>query len=177
MTRIEARALADKVIEKLKPFVERGLICGSYRRGQQDVGDLDIVVIAKTQNLKDMFGEVVETVAVSGFCDAINSWEKIKGSPTGKYCQRIIDGHKVEISIATKNNWGCLTMIRTGSKEFSHLMMKRALKVGLEQRDGYLYNGTKMIPVYEEKDYFTFLNLPYIEPHKRDEHAFRNLTR
>lgn len=173
MTRPEARALADKVIAQLRPYVDRGLVCGSFRRGKQELSDIDIVCIAKTTEIKDMFGAVTDTVACQGFCDVINSWEKVKGSPTGKYCQRIVDGHKVEISIATTKNWGNISLIRTGSKEFSHLIMKIALDRGFEQREGYLYKGDHLIPCYEEKDYFAALGIPFIEPHLRDEHAFR----
>lgn len=175
MTRPEARALADKVIARLKPHIERGQIAGSFRRGKPELSDLDIVVIPKTVEVKDMFGSVIDTVASQGFCDVINSWEKTKGSPTGKYCQRIIDGHKVEFSIATQHNFGNLLLIRTGSAEFSHLIMKLALSRGLEQRDGFLYRDTKLIKCYDEKDYFAALGIPFIEPHLRDEHAFRRL--
>lgn len=173
MTRPEARALADKVIAQLKGHIERGLICGSFRRGKAELSDLDVAVIPKTVEVKDMFGTVIDTVACQGFCDVINSWDKIKGSPTGKYCQRRVDGHKVEISIATPENWGCITLIRTGSAEFTHLVMKIALQRGFEQRGGYLYKGDQLIPCYDERDYFAALGIDFIEPHLRDEHAFR----
>lgn len=172
MTRLEARDLADKIILKLKPYVERGHVAGSYRRGKVELKDLDIVVIPKRQDIKDMFGTVIGTKPVQGFIDVINSWKKLKGDPEGRYCQREIDGHKVEISIATKENWGCLLLIRTGNDEFSHKIMTRVRRLGLEQRDGYLYRDDKMIPVYEEKQYFDILNLPFIEPHLRNESAF-----
>lgn len=173
MNRTEARSLADKVIAQLKPHIHRGQICGSFRRGKPELSDLDLTVVPKTVEVKDMFGTVIDTVACQGFCDVVNSWEKIKGSPTGKYCQRIVDGHKVEISIATPENFGAITLIRTGSAEFSHLIMKIALQRGLEQRDGYLYKGDRIIPCFEEKDYFAALGIPFIEPHLRDENAFR----
>lgn len=173
MTRNETRELADKVIAQLKPYVLRGNIAGSYRRGKPESSDLDLVCIPKREDITDMFGTIIGTKPVQGFCDVINSWEKIKGDPTGKYCQRIVDGHKVEIAIAVPENWGNLLIIRTGDKDFSHKLMIIARQRGLEQRDGFLYRENKLIPCYEEKDYFAALGLNFIEPQYRDENAFR----
>lgn len=173
MTRPEARALADKLIALLKPHIVRGNIAGSFRRGKAELSDLDIVVIPQMENIKDMFDNVIGSQPIQGFISTINSWEKIIGEPTGKYCKRIIDGHKVEIAITTPKNFGCLLVIRTGDADFTHKLMIIARQRGFEQRDGYLYKGDKLIPCYEEKDYFAALGIPYIEPHLRDEHAFR----
>lgn len=175
MNRLEARDLADKVIAQLKPHIIKGRICGSFRRGKEEMSDLDIVVLPQRQPVTDLFNSVIGEEPVPGFIQVINSWEKIKGEPTGKYCQRRINGHKVEIAIAHPNNYGNLEIIRTGPKEFSHLIMKIALNRGLEQRDGFLYRDTKLIKCYDEKDYFAALGIPFIEPHLRDEHAFRRL--
>ncbi len=172
MTHAEGKILAEKVIAQLKPWVERGYVAGSFRRGKPEMKDLDIVVIPKRIELKDLYGDVVEKVPVQGFIDVIRSWKKIIGEPDGKYTRRIVDGQEVEISMCTPENWGNILMIRTGNSEFSHKMMKRALRLGFEQKEGYLYRDNKLIPVYEEKDYFDILNLPFIEPYQRDEHAF-----
>lgn len=176
MTRLEARDLADKIIAQLKPYIIKGRVCGSYRRGKQELSDLDIVVLPKRQNITDLFGAVIGQEPVPGFINVINSWEKIKGDPTGKYTQRRLNGHKVEIAIAHPHNFGNLEIIRTGSAEFSHKLMKLALSRGLEQRDGFLYNGDRLIKCFDEKDYFAALGIPFIEPHLRDENAFKRLN-
>lgn len=175
MTRAEAKIIIDKVIAHLKPYIVRGDVCGSWRRGKEELSDIDIVLIPQIIELKDMFDNVTGTTPVQGFIDTINSWEKIRGQPEGRYCQRVIDGQKVEIAIAQEDNYGCLKIIRTGNKEFSHHLMIRANKYGYEQRDGFLHNGDKVIPIREEIDYFNVLNLPYIHPSERDEHALRKL--
>lgn len=176
MNRIEARDLADKLIAQLKPHIIKGRICGSFRRGKPECKDLDIVVLPKRQPVKDLFQTVIGEEPVPGFIDVINSWEKIKGDATGKYTQRRVNGHIIEVAIAQPNNYGCLEIIRTGNSEFSHKLMKIALSRGFEQRGGFLYRGDKLIRCAEEKDYFAALGIPFIEPHLRDEHAFQRLS-
>lgn len=175
MTFDEGKYIAQKVVAVLKPVTEQIKVCGSLRRLQKDVSDIDIVVIPKRTPIKDLFGNNSGYQVDPEFVKVVNAWEKIKGDPTGKYCQRLVDGAKVEISIANKENWGNLTLIRTGNSDFSHMIMKRVLKMGFEQRGGYLYDGDKVIPLYDEKDYFRVLNLPFIEPKDRNKDAFRKL--
>lgn len=170
-----ARYLAEKAIMKLKHGILKAKICGSIRREKQVVKDIDIVVLPKRNPIKNLFGEVTGYIACQEFQDQVNSWEKLKGEATGKYTQRLFEGIKLELSIADESTWGSLVLIRTGNFEFSHMMMTRLLKCGLEQRDGHLYRDGKLIPIKDEKDYFTILDLPYIEPKDRDENAFKRL--
>ena len=175
MTFDEAKYIAQGVVAKLRPVTEQIKVCGSLRRLRKEVSDIDIVCEPKRTPVKDLFGAISGYQVDPKFIEVVNSWEKIKGSPEGKYCQRLVDGVKVEISIADKTRFGNLVIIRTGDAEFSHNIMKRVLKMGFEQRGGYLYNGDKIIPLYTEEDYFKILNLPYIEPKDRHKDSFKNL--
>jgi len=168
-----ARYLAESVVAKLAPYCLQCQIVGSVRRQQKEVTDIDILVSPQRDQVKDLFGKVTESVVVPEFIQLVNSWERLKGNPTGKYCQRIIDGHKVEIYIATEETWAALQIIRTGSSDFTHMLMTRAMKLGFKQQDGILWRDEKPIPMKDEVDYFRVLNLPYIEPSKRDINAFR----
>lgn len=173
MTYTEARYLADTIITKLAPVCDKIKICGSIRRKQKEVSDVDIVVLPRRTPVKDMFGEISGFIVIPEFVLAINQWEKIKGDPLGKYTQRLVDGHKVEISITTPENYGNIVAIRTGNSDFTHLLMIRALKLGLQQRDGFLWNDSKLIPCPTEEEYFRVLNLPYIEPENRNANSFK----
>lgn len=171
----EARYLAERIIYKLAPVTERAMICGSIRRQRPDPHDVDIVCIPKRRPIKDLFGNIARWMPTVEFCDVIDSWEKLKGDAVGKYTQRLVEGMKVEISMCEEDNWGNLTLIRTGNSDFSQIIMTRALKCGLQQRDGYLWNDTKKIPLHSEEEYFKILDLPYVAPALRDKDAFRNL--
>lgn len=176
MTFDHAKYIAQGIIARLKPVTEEIRLCGSMRRLKPEVSDIDMVLIPKREAIKDMFGVVTGYQPIPEFISLVNSWEKLKGDPAGKYCQRMVDGVKLELSIATKENMGNLVLIRTGNSDFSHMIMKRVLKLGFQQKGGYLYDGDRLIPLYTEEDYFKILNLPYIEPKNRDKDAFKRLN-
>lgn len=175
MDYLEARQLAERVCHQLTPHCDRIKICGSIRRKKQEVSDIDIVALPKTNPVKDLFGMVTHHEREAGFVNAVNQWEKIKGdAATGKYTQRLIDGHKLEIAIAHPDNFGVLTLIRTGNADFSHLIMKIVNSRGFRQDGGFLYKGETMLSIPDERLYFNALGIPYIEPENRDADAFRN---
>jgi len=60
----EAKELADRRQADLAPYCDRIEIAGSVRRLKQtDIKDVEIVCVAKTEAIKDMFG--IETGKVS----------------------------------------------------------------------------------------------------------------
>jgi len=169
----DAVNLAIEICNLLEPFCERVEVAGSIRRGKENPGDIEIVCIPKTEQVKDMFNNVIDSVPVPGFISTINTFEKIKGDPTGKYTQRVYKGETVDIFMVTRRTWAAQLMIRTGDAEFSHLMMKIANKRGFEQRDGILYYDGRAVDLVEEKDYFAVLDVPYVEPRDRTADAFK----
>ena len=173
MTLDHAKHIAQGVVHKLMPVTEAIKICGSVRRKQPECSDIDVVVIPKRIGIKDLFGNTTGYGISREFIDVVNQWKKVKGDAFGKYTQRLVDGEKVEISIATPENFGNLVMIRSGPADFSHKMMLAVLKRGLEQRDGYLWKDDKIIPCYTEEDFFSVLNLPYIVPEFRNKDSYK----
>lgn len=170
----DARYKAERIVSKLAPYCDKTLIVGSIRRKMRECSDIDIVLQVKQVPIKDLFDNTVGHKPMKEFVDIVNSWEKIKGDPTGKYTQRRLeDGTKLELTMASQETWASLTLIRTGNAEFTHMLMKRVLRCGFEQRNGHLYEGDRMIELHEEEDYFRVLNLPYIKPENRDINAFR----
>lgn len=176
MTLRQATEQAEAIRSLLEPLCERIEICGSIRRKQPEVSDIDIVCIPMRDPVKDMFGNQTHMEVWPEFISIVNQWTKIKGEPTGRYTQRIVSGVKVELSMGSPANFGCLQIIRTGNSDFSHMLIKRVLKCGLEQRDGHLYNSDGiMLPISDERQYFDVLNLPFVQPENRNADAFRNM--
>lgn len=171
----DAEYLAKAIISELSFYCDRIEVAGSVRRKQPVCTDIDIVCVPKREPILDMFNNVIGQEVSPAFIKTINQWTKVKGDPTGKYTQRIVDGQKIEISMCNPDNWGNIFLIRTGDSEFSHMLMKRCLKLGFQQRDGYLWDEAGAIPLFEEIEYFNTLNLPYVSPEKRNRNAFRRM--
>lgn len=154
----EAEKIALKYFELLKPFCERIAVAGSIRRKKSEVKDIEIVCIPQD---------------LIGFAAEVNKLEKVKGEPTGKYTQRILpEGIKLDLFICERDNWGNIFLIRTGNWQFSKQIMIRALREGFKQRDGYLWDGGKMLECREEENIFKILKLDFILPENRNNETY-----
>lgn len=168
----EAKKIADKLIVLLQPHCHRIEIAGSIRRKKQIVGDIEIVAIPKPYETG---------LFENGIALVVNEWEKVKGEldyGVCKYTQRIlpeaitgnVDGFKLDLFFAEEGNWGSIFAIRTGSSEYSHKVLANGwVKRGYKSEGGYLHQAGKVYEVREEKDLFSRIGIPYVEP------EFRNL--
>ena len=151
------RAKADKIVKKvekhLKPFVDRQMACGSYRRGAQMIGDIDFVVIPK---------EGVTLPQMLPPNDGINWLGDNKA-------QVVIDGEKVDFKVTTPDAWGATILYFTGPADFNikyrWMAKKRGMKLneyGLWDRktDAYIAGAT-------EQDIYDALKRPFRDPDQR----------
>ncbi len=156
----KALEIAEKVKQELKPHCVRIEIAGSIRRKKKEVGDIEIVAIPLSYGVG---------AYESGIATVVNKWEKVKGKLPCKYTQRILpEGIKLDLFFATKQNWGLIFAIRTGSTEFSHKILAIGwCKAGYKSKDGMLHKGDEPIEVREEKDLFNLIGIEYVEPDER----------
>lgn len=154
----EAKSVAEKYLELLKPLCYRAEIAGSIRREKPEVKDIEIVCIPRM-------------VTITEFIDLVNSWTKIKGEPTGKYTRRILyEGIALDLFIANENNWGMIFAIRTGSADYSHKVLANGwTRAGYKSKDGILYDrDNNKFYIKEEIDLFNLLKFKFVEPRFRE---------
>ena len=107
MTRAEAEALANKVSDMLEPYADFVEVCGSYRRGREDPGDLDVVVILKEGiTLPEIVAELE------------GNYEKYNWLGEKK-TQLVIDGVKVDIKVSTPTGIGATLLYFTGPSGYN----------------------------------------------------------
>lgn len=157
----EAETIANEVIAELKPHCQRIEVAGSIRRRCATVGDIEIVAIPSPYDTG---------LFESGIATVVNRWEKVKGELPCKYTQRILpSGIKLDLFFAVPENWGLIYAIRTGSANYSHKVLATEwVKRGYKSEGGFLTNQGKQVNVYEEKDLFQRLSIPYAEPWERN---------
>ena len=150
----EAKKIADKYVEILKPYCLRIEIAGSIRREKPEVGDIELIAIVKD---------------IKKFSKEVNKLEKVKGNPTGKYTQRILpEGIKLDLFMANIRNWGLIFAIRTGSARYSHEILACGwVKRGYKSINGMLTKNGREIEVREEKDLFNLIGVAYVQPNQR----------
>ena len=150
----EAKKIAKKYLNLLKPYCWRIEIAGSIRREKSEVKDIEIVAIP---------------LDLVGFSTEVNELEKVKGNPTGKYTQRILpEGIKLDLFMANIRNWGLIFAIRTGSARYSHEILACGwVKRGYKSINGMLTKNGREIEVREEKDLFNLIGVAYVQPNQR----------
>jgi len=159
----ERRILADilpltRTLErKLEavPGVRRAVTAGSVRRGQETVGDLDMVVTtSRPGKAMDAFAGFDEVKAVLERGDR-NLAALLKNDMT---CDLLIVPDEV---------FGAALQHFTGSKDHNVIVRKMAGDKGLKLNEYGLWRGTRRLAARTEKDVYRALGLPYIEPELR----------
>jgi DNA polymerase/3'-5' exonuclease PolX len=170
MKYLQALKIANDIVEQLSPNCDRIEIAGSIRRKKTDVKDIEIVCIPKKVVQKDLFGNIVRQIPAANFIATINQWKKIKGSPEGKYTQRLLpEGIALDLFTATFDNWGYIYAMRTGSADFSHQVLARGwTKNGYHGQDGMLLKDGELVLIMEEEDLFQIAGVELIPPEERN---------
>lgn len=153
----KAENIAQKYLELLKPFSKRIEIAGSIRRRKPEVKDIEIMMIRDTKKLFT-------------FCAFIETLRVMKGEPVGKYVKiNLEEGIDLDLFMCFPDNWGYIFAIRTGSADFSHLVLAASwVKQGFKGDDGYLTREGKKIAVKEEADLFKLCKLEFVPPELRE---------
>jgi len=156
----------------------KGIICGSYRRGRKDCGDIDILLTHKrAKSLDGFLSQLVEELHKIGFLTD----DLVKMRTESKYmgvCK--LPGiesalhRRIDIKIIPKNEWGCALLYFTGSGHFNRSIRLWARKCGMSLSEHSLvrrYPGDEKgepIPIKNEIDIFKVLGLEYKNPEERD---------
>jgi DNA polymerase/3'-5' exonuclease PolX len=161
---VEARKVADEMIAALAPHCHKCQVVGSVRREAAEVGDIELLIIPKPYEIG---------LRKYGLPEVVDSWQHIKGKlhpDECKYVRRLHhSGIEVGIFFANELNWGYLKAIRTGSKDFSHIILARSwYRLGYRGIKGYLTKNGKIVPVREEKDLFDLIGMDWVDPKHRD---------
>lgn len=173
----QARGLADRIIEELRPGCVRIAVAGSVRRERATVGDIEIVAIPRFQAdifREDLGGEPTELDLILE--RLVRQGRLGKGKGGLKYKQFGIpakEGLMLDLFLPRLDNWGIIYAIRTGSAAFSRRLVTRQYAGGLLPDDylvsgGMLWSQGRAIPTPTEKTVFDLLKGGWVEPGDRE---------
>lgn len=148
----DAKIIANNFVSEIKEFCEKIEIAGSIRRKKSEVNDIDIVLIPKMkEHLVNKINKI-SNVEVQG----------------KKLIRAEYSGMQIDIYIATKETWGILLLVRTGSKEHNIKLCKYAIDKGMKlSSENGLMKNNEVIASKNEEEIFKKLGIDYIKPEDR----------
>lgn len=176
----EARNIADKVLNHVRPAMARIEIAGSIRREKSIVGDIELVAIVDDrEKLYRLLGDVGQTIKPG--VPGVVPWVPKNDS---KYVRvRLNEGMNLDMFIANPDNWGGLFLMRTGSASGSDGNAFNGFVPGCFARWKKLSGGGRMtdvmptmpdgtqLPIPEEQDFFDLLEMDFVPPVERTARA------
>jgi len=149
----QAEKLAEQFIHEIADYCEKIKIVGSIRRRKTECRDIDLVLLAKPEELWN-------------FTLKLKRISKI--NVNGKQVKRVVyNGEQFDLYFATPETWGALVLIRTGSAGHNIKLSKRALNMGMKLSHKGLIKDGKIIASTEE-GIFEALGMEYVPPEERE---------
>jgi DNA polymerase/3'-5' exonuclease PolX len=195
----EARGVAERLAALMSPFCLRAEIAGSVRRCCPEVKDVELVAVPRwderAASAPSLFAEEAERVnllhgwAVNHAAGASVRWIKTgtpevvdwAPKPEGKYWRALVeDSIKLDLFLASAENYGLILAIRTGCAEFSQALMTYAKhRTPYHVEGGHLRDREgAVLETPEERDVFRALKVDFVEPRERTgQHVVRRAGR
>ena len=163
--------LSDLVAASLPPGTT-AVIAGSYRRGAEASGDVDVIV-SSADNKKAVLGQLLEALQETGVVDAVLT----QGASKIHLIARLVPGGKarrVDLMYAPPAELAFALTYFTGSKTLNVVQRQRAKDMGLRLNEHGFYDAAKsgkagrhpgVFP--DEASIYAHLGMKYLEPHER----------
>lgn len=156
----------DKIFNKILTNKDAKLeIVGSYRRGANSSGDIDVIITSTNRKFFEAFlDELLEKkIIVEVLSRGPTKCLVIAKLPGAQYARR------VDFLYTSPEEYPFSLLYFTGSKIFNNVMRHQAQKMGYSMNEhGITKDKKKVDHVFKsEKDIFDFLNMVYKEPAER----------
>jgi DNA polymerase (family X) len=155
----EAWPLAQAIVGALRavPTVHEAAIAGSFRRGRETVGDLDILVTADApETVFEAFSRLPQVREV-----------RLRG-PTKETV--VLDrGLQVDLRVVEPEAFGAALQYFTGSKDHNVRLRSLARDRGLKVNEYGVYRGDERVAGRTEEEVYAALGLAWIPPELRED--------
>ncbi len=155
---IHAEQIAIPLIAWLKGSkgVKAIEVAGSFRRRQETVGDLDILVTARRD------ADVMERFVRYDEVDEVVSQGKTRSTV------RLRSGLQVDLRVVPEVAYGAALYYFTGSKDHNVAVRKLAQKKNLKINEYGIFKGDERVAGRTENEVFGSVGLPFIPPELRE---------
>ncbi|MGI5915319.1 MAG: DNA polymerase/3'-5' exonuclease PolX [Anaerolineae bacterium] len=157
------RIVAEQIAEPLAAYLREGegiedvAIAGSYRRGVETVGDLDILVISEEGR------RAAERLVAYEFVGEVVSQGDTRSTV------KLRSGVQVDMRVVPRRSYGAALSYFTGSKAHGLALRQMAIRHGLKLNEYGIFRGDEQIAGETEEELYATLGLPYIVPELRED--------
>jgi DNA polymerase (family 10) len=154
----EADQYVGALVSRLSKLKETDKIlpAGSYRRGKETVGDIDILVTSrKPETIMNAFVKLPQV-------------ERVLSKGPTRSSVILKNGMQSDLRVLEPANFGSAAHYFTGSKQHNILIREMAVKKGLKISEYGVFKGSKRIAGKTEEEVFNSVGLPYIPPELRE---------
>jgi DNA polymerase (family 10) len=165
----QAQEIASVIFESLKNLegVQQIEVAGSYRRGLETIGDIDILVAAEEKYIEDLFDVFVSHDRVTD----------VLGRGDTKSSVRTKEGRQVDLRIVAPKEFPAALMYFTGSKDHNIVLRQRARDRGMSLNEYGLFklnsegdtNFDEPVEFSSETDIYKKLDLHFVPPELRED--------
>lgn len=182
----EAQKVAEGVARLFEPFCDRIEIAGSIRRQRPECNDVDLVVIPRVREQRDLLGNIErrENLLLGSLVDYVSSnreWVKWTASrpmqemgpvpkADAKYFSITGRHAQIDFFVATETTWATTLLTRTGSKEHNVWIAQRAIakRAKFLANEGLWLHDRGVVHPKDETEFYELLGLSWIDPKVRE---------
>jgi len=137
--------------------VDRVEAAGSYRRGLETVGDLDILVTG------DAPAAVMDRLA------SYSAVEEVVSRGETRSTVRLRSGLQVDVRAVARESYGAALVYFTGSKAHNIVLRQMAIQRGLKLSEYGAFRNDERVAGETEEEVYAALDLPWIPPELRED--------
>ena len=175
----EYKIVFDNVINSINIEGSKYEIVGSYRRGKQISGDIDVIITNENDN-KKIFDTFIDELKDKGILIEILTRGKSKSLTISKLPGKV--ARRIDFLYTSPEEYPFAVLYFTGSKIFNTVMRQRAITRGFTLNEHGMsimkkgVKGEKVSDIFlDEKSIFDFLDMEYKLPEERiDGRAVQN---
>jgi DNA polymerase/3'-5' exonuclease PolX len=164
-----AQSIAEHLVKRLTPHLQRVVVAGSVRRETPNVGDLEIV--GEPYLNADLFDEGgtpileglrAELLTIGRFVKNGNRYMRVHFPKPDVYADIFL--------VSPPAQWGSILAIRTGPSTLSKHVVTKMRENGYVHTDGYAKNADtgEVVPTETEEQFFALAGLACPIPRNRD---------
>ncbi|KAJ9588358.1 hypothetical protein L9F63_018284 [Diploptera punctata] len=150
-------------------------VCGSYRRGKAESGDIDVLITHPSYNSKDgskkkshLLKNVVEVLKSKKLITETISLGDVKFMKTCKNHSEGCVARRLDIRLIPQDQYYLGILYFTGSDLFNKNMRAHALEHGFTLNEYTLRVAGEPVKITSEEDIFDYIGYPYKQPSERN---------